>query len=265
MSRKFKKQWWETTFDGKYLKTYIDTVTPELTTQQIAFLLDKLKLQKGMEILDLACGYGRHAIGLAKLGFKVIGLDFSKYLVKLAQKEAKEKNVKIIFVQDDMRNLSFVNRFDVILSMFTSFGYFENDDDNIRVLQKINHALKVGGVFLLDVNNTARVLVHMAQTGKIDKKNGFLTMINTNKLSNGFVVERKDEFNPETMRWSMTRTWKENGKLRSYKTNVRMFFLPELKYLLEKNGLHVEKVWGDFQGASLDLETRRMIILARKV
>lgn len=265
MAARSKKQWWEDSFDEKYTNTYVDIVTPELTKQQIAFLLKRLQLKKGASILDLACGHGRHAIELARRGYKVTGLDFSKHFIELARKDAREKKVEVDFVRKDMRGLSFVNKFDAIINMFTSFGYFDDEADNMLVLRKISRALKPNGKFLIDLNNTMRTLAVMSQRGKADKKTGLLkTAPRKDKLSNGLIVATKDEFDPATMRWSMTRTWKEKGKLKSYRTNVRMFSLPELKNMMEQNGLPVEKVWGDFQGSPFGFESRRLVVLARK-
>jgi SAM-dependent methyltransferase len=261
---KSKKQWWETLFDEKYLKTYVDSVTPGLTKQQITFLLKQLQFKKGTEILDLACGYGRHAIELAKRGCKVTGLDFSKHLIDIAKKDAKKQGVKVNFIRGDMRNLSFINKFDIIINMFTSFGYFDDESDNELVLRKISRALKPNGKFLIEINNCMRILARMSQEGKVDKKTGFLTNVKKDKLSNGLIVTTKDEFDLATMRWSMTRTWKENGKVKSYKTNVRIFSPPELGNMMKRNGLHIEKFWGDLQGSPLGFDTRRLVVLARK-
>lgn len=264
MATKSKTEWWETLFDEKYLKTYVDIVTPELTKQQITFLLKRLQLKKGAEILDLACGHGRHAIELAKRGYKVTGLDFSKHFIDIAKKDAKERGIKVNFVRGDMRDLSFVNKFDAITNMFTSFGYFDDESDNELVLQKISRALKPNGKFLIDINNGIRTLARMSQEGKTDRKTGFLTNVRKDKLSNGLIVTTRDEFDPATMRWSMTRTWEEKGKPKSYRTNVRMFSPPELNNMMKRNGLRIEKVWGDFQGSPFDFNARRLVILARK-
>jgi len=261
---KSKKQWWETLFDEKYLKTYVDTVTPRLTKQQMPFLLKRLQLKKGAEILDLACGYGRHAIELAKRGYRITGLDFSKHFIDIAKKDAREQGVKVNFICDDMRNLSFVNKFDAVINMFTSFGYFDNESDNELVLRKISRALKPNGKFLIEINNSVGKLARALREGKVDRKTGFLIIVKKDKLSNGLIVTTKDELNPATMRWSMTRTWKENGKVRSYKTSVRIFSLPELGNMMKRNGLRVEKIWGDIQGSPLGFDSRRLVVLARK-
>jgi len=261
---KSKKQWWETLFDEKYLKTYVDTVTPELTKQQIPALLKILRPKKDAKILDLACGHGRHSIELAKRGYKVTGIDFSKHFIDVAKKDAKERDAEVNFICDDMRNLSFVNKFDFVINMFTSFGYFDDENDNELVLRKISRALKPNGKFLIEINNFVGQLARALREGKFEKKTGFLTIVKKDKLSNGLIVTTKDEFNPVTMRWAMTRTWKENSKTKNYKTNVRIFSPAELGSMMKRNGLLVEKIWGDLQGSPLGIDSRRLVVLARK-
>lgn len=260
-----KKEWWETAFDEKYLKTYVDIVTPKLTTQQILFLRKNLKLKRGTKILDLACGYGRHSIALAKHGYHVTGIDASEYFTKRAKKEAERQGVKATFLTGDMRRLSYKNKFDAVINIFTSFGYFKKESDNNLVLKKISQALKPKGQFLIDLNNTPRVLMRMAQEGKINKKTGLFEDLRKDKLSNGIAVTTKHEFSASTMRWLMTRTWKEKGKIQSYQTNVRMYTLPEIKHLMEENGFRIKKIWGDFEESPLNSNAHRLIILAKKM
>jgi len=166
-------------------------------------------------------------------------------------------------VQGDMRNLSYVKKFDAIISMFTSFGYFDDDADSVLVLREIARALKSKGVFLIDLNNPAQVLASMVQAGRPDKRTGLLVRMTRDKLSTGLIVVTRHTLNLETMRWVMHRTWKERGESKSYRTNVRLYSLPELRHLMEENGLHVERVCGDFQGARYRPDARRMIVLAR--
>lgn len=259
-----KTQWWQTLFDEKYLKTYVDILNPEAAKQQVSFIIKKLNLKKGAKILDLACGHGRHAIELARRGYDVTGLDYSKHFINIARETAKKFKIDVKFVQGDMRRLSHVNKFDAVINMFTSFGYFDDENDNIKVLNKIARALKPGGKFLIDLNNAVRTIINMVEEGKKVKKTRFLTINKKDKLSNGLVVITKNEWNPATMRWSMARSWKEKGKFKSYKTNIRLFVFPELKHLLEENGLMVKNVWGDFNGSFFNFNSRRLIILAIK-
>lgn len=275
MAKLSKKEWWEGVFGEKYLKTYADIITPVKTKMQVDFLVKKLKLKKGAAILDLACGHGRHSIELAKKGFKVTGVDFSKYLIKIAQENAKNQNVDADFIRGDMRELPFKNKFDAVINIFTSFGYFNNEEDNVKVIKKISRALKPKGKFLIDLANPINLLVQLTPDKQAKKKG--LLVSHIKELSSGIKLTTISEFNPETMVWSMKRTWKEKGKKQGYKFDMRSFTLPELRHLFKENGLIVEKVWGDFKGSPSQIlrskigegkpyrfDSPRMIVLARK-
>lgn len=257
-------EWWKTVFDERYLKTYVDLITPDRTGKEVSLMLERLQLQKGARILDLACGYGRHAIELAKRGCRVTGVDFSKHFIELAKKEAKKQNVHVSFIRDDMRRIAFRNRFDAVINIFTSFGYFEDENDHALVLRNISRALKPEGKFLMDLSNALGWLLILNNKGSIDNKSGFLTMLTKERLSNGLSVKTKHEFNPETMRSLMTRTWKEKGRNKSYTTNLRVFFLPELKKMMQENGLTVKNVWGNLDGSPFRMDSPRLVVLAKK-
>lgn len=258
------KPWWQTVFDQNYLKIYVDIATPEITKTQVDFLTKVLDLPKGAVILDLACGWGRHSIGLAKLDFQVIGIDFSKHFLNQARQEAKKIGVKVMFRRQDMRHLNFVNKFNAVINMFNSFGYFEKESDHLLVLKKVVKSLKPKGKFLVDLNNGLETLMKLYSNRKVNRKTGFLTNIRRHKLSTGNIALAKNEFDPVNMRWFLTRTWKENGKLRKYMSNMRLFTLPELRHLMEESGLLIEKVWGDFDYSPYNINSPRMIILAKK-
>jgi 2-polyprenyl-3-methyl-5-hydroxy-6-metoxy-1,4-benzoquinol methylase len=140
------------------MKTYVDRVTDKDTKAQLDFVRNTLEVPSGAAILDLACGYGRVSIPLAREGFLVTGFDYSEYLLNFARKEAEEANLSVSFVQGDMRNLVFEDEFDAIINLFTSFGYFETIEDDRAVLKGVHHALKRDGFFLLDFANTPRAL-----------------------------------------------------------------------------------------------------------
>jgi SAM-dependent methyltransferase len=178
MSATKTNNWWKKVFDKDYLKTYVDIITPERTKQEINFILKFIKTKfknKKIKILDLACGYGRHAIPLAQEGHFVIGVDYSSYFLKLAKREAKKLKLKNIkFIKKDMRKIDFGGKFDLIINMFTSFGYFENEDDNILVLKNVYQALKKNGYFILDLDNYHRRIKKFIKEGKW--VNGFLVV-----------------------------------------------------------------------------------------
>lgn len=264
-NKNIKKEWWETTFNKKYTTTYADATPSELTIKQVDFLLKNLKLKPGAKILDLACGFGRHSIELAKKGYNVTGVDFSNYLIKLAVEEAKKQNINATFIQKDIRKIYFKGKFDAAINMFTSFGYFKNEEDHALAVKKFSQSLKVKGRLLIDLNNSIRTILSILKESKVEKKTKLLTNMHKEKLSNGLVLTTVNQFDHKTMRWNMKRSWKKEGKMKSYCTSIRLFFLPEINNLLKNNGLRIQKTWGDFDGRPFNFNSRRLIILAEKI
>lgn len=222
-----------------------------------------LCLEKGARILDLACGPGRHSVALARYGYQVVGLDLSGELLRMAQSEAFRQGCRVSFVQGDMRELCFAHEFDAVINVFTSFGYFDEEKDNLRVLNNVARALRQNGRFLIDLNNCLRTVARMGREGQPDRKTGRLTLTETEKLSDGFVVTARQSFDFVTMRWLVERTWEENGRPYSLISNIRLYALPELIHLMNESGLRVEAVWGDFDCSSFGVGSRRLIILCR--
>jgi len=144
---KVPKRWFEDFFGADYLVRYVH---PETDAQVEA--IDKiLHLRKGSRILDVACGSGRHTIGLAKRGYRMTGFDLSRALLAEARKSARLAQVKPTFVEGDMRRLRFTNAFDAAISMFTSFGYFDAPEEDREVLRGIARALHPRGKFLMEM------------------------------------------------------------------------------------------------------------------
>src|SRR5439155_176630 len=141
-------------------------VHPETDAQVEA--IDKiLHLRKGSRILDVACGSGRHTIGLAKRGYRMTGFDLSRALLAEARKSARLAQVKPTFVEGDMRRLRFTNAFDAAISMFTSFGYFDGPEEDREVLRGIARALHrvLGGLDLSPYTARSRRMVLYAVKG----------------------------------------------------------------------------------------------------
>ena len=114
-----------------------------------------MSIPKNEFLLDLCCGAGRHLIALHKIGYRhIIGLDLSEDLLKFAAVELSKVGARHIkLIQEDMRDIPYKNYFGVILSLFTSFGYFEHDEDNLKVICREGKALKPNGIFILDYMN----------------------------------------------------------------------------------------------------------------
>lgn len=258
------QEWWQTYFDESYLRTYVDILSPSNTKRQVEFIIRTLQPRHNEKILDLACGQGRHALALAEKGYQVTGVDYSEPLIRRAKEEARKKALDARFYRQNMLEISWISRFDYVLSIFTSIGYFASEEANERIFAVIAQVLKPGGKLLLEVHNTSRQFRKIAAKGKVDKRSGFLVRKYRAVLSTGLKVSVKDEFDPLKLRWPMTLKWRENGKLRLSRSDVRVYFLPEIRHLLEENGLVIKKLWGDFAGSAFSLESRHLIILAQK-
>ena len=144
-------EWFE---DEAFWKSLYPFTYPEERFQIVEEEIEKiLKLVdfKGHSVLDLCCGPGRHSIALAKKGLAVTGVDRSPFLLAKAVTRAEEQNVEVEWVEEDMRYFARREAFDLVLNMFTSFGYFDNKEDDLKVLQNIHQSLRPSGICLLDI------------------------------------------------------------------------------------------------------------------
>lgn len=124
----------------------------EDTVNQTDFIIKTLKLEKGARILDLACGYGRHSLELARRGFEVVGADITPAYVEDANKTAAAEKLNARFILSDIRDVSFENEFDAVLNLADgAVGYLENDAENEKIFDVIAKALKPGGKSLIDI------------------------------------------------------------------------------------------------------------------
>ena len=128
---------------GDYLYFYEDSIRDEYTDEQIAFLVRELSLGKQMKILDLACGHGRHANRLARLGYFVTGIDRSQDFLDIAIEDAKRQKAAVTYLCNDVRKYMVVKEYDRVIHLFSSFGYF-TDAENEEVLKNITASLKSG-------------------------------------------------------------------------------------------------------------------------
>ena len=118
---------WNAVFQcNDYLYFYASAISEETTLKQVDFITDKLQLPRGATLLDIACGHGRHANSLAQKGYKVTGIDVSRDFLTLARTQAEMSGLQVEYLEQDMRDINFENRFDGALSLFTSFGYCDH-------------------------------------------------------------------------------------------------------------------------------------------
>jgi D-alanine-D-alanine ligase len=169
-----RSDWWRSIFNALYLKTDADVVDDQnITRVEIDIFSNLLKLSPEDNLLDLCCGQGRHALELARRGFKVEGLDRSHYLTQKARATAKKEGLSVRFREGDARKLPYPpDTFDTVLILGNSFGYFETVQDDLRILKGVFEVLKPWGKLLIDVTDGEYLKEHFqARSWEwIDKK-----------------------------------------------------------------------------------------------
>ncbi len=200
-------------------------------------------------ILDLACGAGRHSISLAKRGYtKVTGVDLSPTLITIARTSAKEQNVDVNFVESDM--LHFTGEYDLILNLFTSYGYFETDEENESVITKVGNALAPNGYFVIDFFNATLV----RQT---------LIPHSTKVIASGETIDEYREIADGRVNKQIVISSSDSTK--KYVESVRLFTHHELRAMIERVAMQCEHIFGSYNGDPFDEQTStRCIIVAKK-
>lgn len=244
MSR--QDSWFENWFDSPFyhiLYNHRNTSEAEYFINNLfGFLNEKEKAR----VLDLACGKGRHARQVKDLGYDVVGIDLSNESIKDA-KQYEDDNLH--FETGDMRELPFSNHFDVVLNLFTSFGYFKKEGDNVKVISSVAESLKTGGTLVLDYLNVNKVKDKLPQVQEIQRED-ILFKVNKS-IKDGFIV--KDiEFN-------------YNSKEYAFQEFVKLIDLNKFKEILELNKLKISAVFGDYGLNAFDAEhSDRLILIAKK-
>jgi len=212
-------------------------------------LIDHLKPPPNCEMLDVACGKGRHSIQLAGKGFKVTGIDLSEDSIREA-KQYEADNLE--FFVHDMRLPFRINYFDYAFNFFTSFGYFATRREHDNAIRTIAQSLKPNGVFVLDYLNTHYAednLVHKSEK-KIDDINYYITKwFDETHFYKKIVVE--DEVLEEPL---------------EYTEKVAKFTLGDFTDMFSFQGLQIQEVFGDYQFSNYDVKkSPRLIMIAKKV
>ena len=126
----------------------------EDTIRQVDFIIHMLNIAEKGKVLDLACGYGRHSVELARRGYEVTGVDITEEYIKAANDRASKEKLRVTFIHDDIRNIHFTDEFDVVINVADgAIGYLENDEENLKIFDRISDALKPGGKHFMDICN----------------------------------------------------------------------------------------------------------------
>lgn len=209
-------------------------------------LIQELKIESNARVLDLACGKGRHAIFLSKSGLNVTGVDLSPNNITEA---SAFSNDKLRFFVGDMRNELKGEKFNYIFNLFTSFGYFDQDADNLKVLESVYQMLEPDGLFILDFFNASKLSNELCADES--KKVGQI-IFNIHRHSCAKYIEKEIHF-------------EDNGRAFTFTEKVRALDYSTLKNMLDATGLQIITTFGSYSLSQFEENTSdRLIIVAKK-
>lgn len=245
-AQKNNSEWYCEWFNSPYYHILYKTRDHLEAEQFIKTLISYLSPPQESIMLDAACGKGRHAIYLASFGFHVDAFDLSSNNIKDAK---KHQTPNLNFFIHDIRDPLKMDQYDYVFNMFTSFGYFENQNDNLKALQAIHASLKKDGLFIMDFMNVDHVINKLVkqETKTID---GITFHINKS-VANGF-IEKNISFTDQM-------------KSYQYQEQVRIISRDELTHLFLQAGFEILHEFGDYTLNEFDpLKSDRIIIIAKK-
>ena len=240
-SMKSKKAWYESWFNTPYYHILYKHRNYKEAQDFMLNLSQFLNFKKSDLILDLACGRGRHAVYLNTLGFNVIGADLSENNISYAR---HFENERLHFQVHDMR-LPFETKFDVILNMFTSFGFFENDSDDIAILKNFKNGLKKNGVAVIDFMNCSKVIKELVPAEEITLEG--ITFQITRYVKDGFIIK---EIN-----------FDDDGEHFTYFEKVKNLDFEKINFFLEQVGFKIKHIFGNYQLEAFDENNSDRLIL----
>ena len=242
--RETDSPWYRQHFNEDYRTLYAARDDAEAEVQT-GFAEEQLKIRPHDTVLDLCCGHGRHLEALARRNIRAVGVDLSLPLLKEALARGSGP-----LLRADMRKLPFAGGtegFSVLVNFFTSFGYFQEENDNLAVIEEIARVLRPGGRFLIDLMNP-----HGAET----------PAPSTLREEGSFEIAEERWFSQENHRVEkrirlLDRT---TGRKSEYMESVRVYLDDEIISILAERDLKVEEVFGDFEGRAFSTDSPRLVL-----
>ena len=245
------KKWYESAFERSYLERYPHRNQQE-ADEDVRKIVALIHPPRHLPLLDLGCGPGRHLLALHRAGFQwLTGIDLSQDLLNVARQRMTDAGAGTTeLLRSDMRDIPHREHFATVLSLFTSFGYFDSDEENARVLAAAHAALLPAGVLLIDTLNRAWVVSKLVPSEE--------------RVEGDSLVHISRAITPDGRRVE-----KETHVLRAateavYTESVRMYSASELQATLQQLGFARIDVYGSLDGTAHAENSPRLIVVARK-
>jgi SAM-dependent methyltransferase len=239
--------WWEAAFRSDYLRVYAHRDL-ESARREVEHLV---RGGVGGRVLDLACGFGRHSVAFAAAGCRVVGLDLSAELLARASTIPGGAALHGRLARGDVRRLPFAARsFDAVAMLFTSFGYFD-DEDNARVLDELARVTAPAGLAVLDLMNPDRIRARLVPESHRER-DGYALSERRSLVDDGRRVVKEVRLTTPT------------GERRAWREDVRLVEPAEIHGWLTARGFEVERTEAGFDGAPFTADSDRQLVWARR-
>ena len=239
-------EWFKEWFNSPYYHILYTHRDVHEATRFLDHLIAYLKPASNVQMLDLACGRGRHSVYLHSKGFDVTGVDLSEESIRYAH-DFEDSGLR--FFVHDMRQLLSANAYDIVFNLFTSFGYFERDAENLRVVKNMTDALKPGGRLVIDFLNVEQV--RYAGSLEYDKQIDGIHFQMNRKIQDGRVIK--------------TIAFTDNGKSYQFEEKVMLLGTVDFERYFRACGLKIEAVFGNYELEAFDaVHSDRLIYCVKK-
>jgi len=247
-------EWWSTYFDAHYLQEYEPLFSERDSRRQVRRLLEVLSLPVAARVLDVPCGQGRHARLLAEAGYRVDALDYSAALLRVARAHPPRGGAgPLRYHRGDMRHLPerWTGRFDALVNLFTSFGFFRHPADDARVAGEFARVLAPGGVLVWHGGSRDGVMARFVA------RDWWHT-------SDGTLVAHERRFDPVAGILTVDATWRGPAGSGARQYRLRLYTATRLAELFAQHGLIVEEAYSGWTPRPLTRRAGEMLLVARK-
>jgi cyclopropane fatty-acyl-phospholipid synthase-like methyltransferase len=238
--------WFANWFNSSYYHTLYKNRDEKEAQGFIDNLVQHLQIPKGSKLIDIACGKGRHVTYFNSLGFDVVGIDLSPNSIASAK---KNENATLQFEVHDMRKIYQKNHFDVVTNLFTSFGYFDNVQDEQKAIDAMGSNLKSEGLLIIDFMNVKKAIINLLSSEQKTIDGIFFSI--KRKVKEGYII--KDI--------AIT-----DGTIKQkYQEKVKAITLANFTELINKSGLKIIDIFGNYKLEDFNTETSdRLILICKK-
>lgn len=246
--------WWESFYEDTPFELYLTRHNQAEVDDTIKFLTEKLHLTPGARIFDQCCGLGSMSIPLALAGFALVGVDLCGKYIKAAQTQAAEKGLTSTqFFQGDACSFVPSESCDAAFNWYTSFGYYPDDDNNRKMLERAFEALKPGTRFALDFANFQHIVHDFkpSLTSSLDSPEGKITIVRECTLEDGIMKQH----------WTFTMP---DGRELVHNSELRAYMPADVERLFSEAGFVEVETFGNIDGEPLDDDSPRCIVVGRR-